>query len=45
LSLGIISGVIIASVILSLVFPKKVAREIQTTKVKETKKLASGPGL
>jgi tellurite resistance protein TerC len=42
LSLGIISGVIIASVILSLVFPKKVVTEIQPAKIKESKKLASG---
>ncbi len=42
LSLGIISGVIIASVILSLVFPKKVVTEIQPAKIKESKNLASG---
>jgi tellurite resistance protein TerC len=43
LSLGIISGVIIASVVLSLLFPKKAATRVQPAKLKQGKdKFASG---
>jgi tellurite resistance protein TerC len=42
LSLGIISGVILASVILSLLFPKKASSEAPATKIQERKNLASG---
>ncbi len=46
LSLGIISGVIFASVLLSLWLPKKAATKIPPAKIKEGKgKLASGKGL